>query len=414
MSKKATSKEKDEIVYEVRDVVLAKIRGFPAWPAQVVDPEKVPKEVTKERPAGKKATFYCVRFFPAGDHAWVPPKDLSKLKKHEIEAYINEPHKKSGDLLSGYRIALDPSTWEREMESKREAAEEAEADEEVDELEGEEEAGDEDEPAKTKKRKRDSEGGTKSKPKSKKDKEGGETSSKKKKSSEKVDKPAKSKKNGSKSKDVVESEDEGGHTDQLGSRKKSSPPPAKKSKREKDDEGDADLENDQTAIKVKDLRHKIQRAFLGKTPPKSEDMQGLSELFTQVEQLNVEIKYLQYSKIGKVMRHISALDKEKVPRDEEFRFKERAQALVNKWHTYLKPNGTAESTKDNETAPPPSTANGNVAPSVTSDAQTVVVTSGVTEAKKPDEKIEDHQPTVGDTSIAESAIGDVTMSEVAA
>jgi hypothetical protein len=34
---------------------------------QVVNPEKVPPIVAKERPAGKKTTFYCVRFFPAGD-----------------------------------------------------------------------------------------------------------------------------------------------------------------------------------------------------------------------------------------------------------------------------------------------------------------------------------------------------------
>jgi hypothetical protein len=34
---------------------------------KVVDPEKVPKNVTKERPQGKKAKFYCVRFLPTGE-----------------------------------------------------------------------------------------------------------------------------------------------------------------------------------------------------------------------------------------------------------------------------------------------------------------------------------------------------------
>ena len=34
MSKKA-AKPKDEVTYEIRDIVLAKIRGFPAWPAMV-------------------------------------------------------------------------------------------------------------------------------------------------------------------------------------------------------------------------------------------------------------------------------------------------------------------------------------------------------------------------------------------
>lgn len=35
MSKKAAAKPKDEATYEVRDIVLAKIRGYPAWPGQV-------------------------------------------------------------------------------------------------------------------------------------------------------------------------------------------------------------------------------------------------------------------------------------------------------------------------------------------------------------------------------------------
>ena len=79
--------------YEVGDIVLAKIKGYPAWPArvstraryhyehgqcakakrlfaclnQVIDPETVPLSVKKDRPKGTKATFYCVRFFPMGD-----------------------------------------------------------------------------------------------------------------------------------------------------------------------------------------------------------------------------------------------------------------------------------------------------------------------------------------------------------
>ena len=43
------------------------------------------------------------------------------------------------------------------------------------------------------------------------------------------------------------------------------------------------------------------------------------------------------------MRHIAAQDDGKVPRDTEFKFKDRAQALVNKWHQTISPakaNGT--------------------------------------------------------------------------
>lgn len=35
------------------------------------------------------------------------------------------------------------------------------------------------------------------------------------------------------------------------------------------------------------------------------------------------------------MRHIHALPAEKVPRDDEFKFRERAKALVDKWHEIL-------------------------------------------------------------------------------
>ena len=44
---------------------------------------------------------------------------------------------------------------------------------------------------------------------------------------------------------------------------------------------------------------------------------------------------VQESKIGKVMRHIAALTPDKVPRDDEFKFRERANALVDKWHKII-------------------------------------------------------------------------------
>ena len=34
---------------------------------QVVNPDNVPSKVAKERPAGKKTVFHCIRFFPTGD-----------------------------------------------------------------------------------------------------------------------------------------------------------------------------------------------------------------------------------------------------------------------------------------------------------------------------------------------------------
>ena len=38
------------------------------------------------------------------------------------------------------------------------------------------------------------------------------------------------------------------------------------------------------------------------------------------------------------MRHVAALTPEKIPRDDQFKFKDRAQALVNKWHNTIQSN----------------------------------------------------------------------------
>jgi len=53
------------------------------------------------------------------------------------------------------------------------------------------------------------------------------------------------------------------------------------------------------------------------------------------------INDLQYSKIGKVMRHIHMQQPDKIPRDDEFQFRSRAKALVDKWHVIVSANKEA-------------------------------------------------------------------------
>lgn len=319
MSKKAGTKTPQEQThYQHRDIILAKVRGYPPWPSMIVDPETVPDAVTRERPSGKKSTWYCVRFFPTGDYAWVVPKDMSKLKEHEIQSYINEPHKRSGDLLAGYKVALDPTEWEKQKAVEAAEAKEKAENAQVDELDDEDAQGDEDESerktaAKSRKRKRESEPAPK-KPATKKTKESTEPSSKK--------------------RSVANGKEEAGPS------KKSSPPPAKKAKREEPE--------DPEVAKVKEWRHKLQKAFLNtKMEPKEEDMPACDELFKLLESYEqMTIIHLSQSKIGKVMRHIQ--NKENIPRDEEFKFRERARALVEKWQQQIpasKANGT---TKDGD------------------------------------------------------------------
>lgn len=57
----------EEESYKVGDVVLAKIKGFPAWPGIIMDDADVPSAVCREKPASKNANLFTIRFFPAAD-----------------------------------------------------------------------------------------------------------------------------------------------------------------------------------------------------------------------------------------------------------------------------------------------------------------------------------------------------------
>lgn len=177
--------------------------------------------------------------------AWLHPKDMSTLQRHEIEGFLaDEAKKRGGELREGYRIALDPHNWMADLLKKRADAAAQLQEEEVDQLESENDHGDDSSSTKktksTKKRKRDSDEEPVKPKKAPKAKKGSAEPSKKKSSST----TSKTKKNGIKSKAVVESEDEGGHAeaegedDEAEESKKKSPPPTKKAKRDKDDDGD--------------------------------------------------------------------------------------------------------------------------------------------------------------------------------
>jgi len=328
---------------KTRDIVLAKVRGYPPWPGMVVDPQSVSKEVLRERPQNKKSSFYCVRFFPKGDHSWLVSKDISRLKTHEIEAFINEPSKRSGELLDGYKVALNPTKWDEEQELRRARAEEEEANAEVDQLDADMDGLDADGDAdadeglssKSKKRKRESE--TKAKAR---------TKGSAKKDTDSAKRKAPGKRNGARSKALVESEDDGAaeadgdDDDDAGPSKRAASPPATKKPKKDDDP----LASDPEAVRVRDWRHKLQKTFLNDkgTGPKPEEMPACNELFTAIEQYDkMNIHYLSYSKIGKVMRHIHLQPSDKIPRDEEFAFRTRAKALVDKWHIILSANKEA-------------------------------------------------------------------------
>lgn len=78
-------------------------------------------------------------------------------------------------------------------------------------------------------------------------------------------------------------------------------------------------------------------------------MEANDAVFKTVEGYSMTVEQLRLSKIGKVMKRIVTLPGT-IPRDEEFHFRKRAEALVNKWSNVLSSNGTNESGNDSKGA----------------------------------------------------------------
>lgn len=102
---------------------------------------------------------FALTLLPAPHNShWAGPRDLSLLSKREIDAYLSDPHKKSGDLQKAYKIAQDPTDWNEQQNSIVRAHEAALEEAEEEEMENEdqlEEDDEEDEEAESgKKRKR--------------------------------------------------------------------------------------------------------------------------------------------------------------------------------------------------------------------------------------------------------------------
>ncbi|KAJ9475129.1 ISWI one complex protein 4 [Pseudozyma hubeiensis] len=304
--------------FQVNDVVLAKVRGFPAWPGIVMADENVPSAVLKERPVVKHRDLYTIRFFPAADYHWAFSKDLELLSKDKIDSFLAGPNRKKGDLRQAYEIAREPQSWNDEQnsivrnyeQSLQDAAEEEE--ENQDQLEEEDE--EDDEPS-SKKRKRAPETG---------------------KIRESADKRKKSK-----ASEAAKTKPE---------------KPASKAGAAANGEDKSDESLDPETKKVKEWRHKVQKVFLGRDGTISaEDMPSADATFKTVEEYDgMTADHLRTTKIGKVMKRVMQLSD--IPRDDEFHFKARAEKLCAKWGAIMAggdapkeaaPEGSSEPKKEN-------------------------------------------------------------------
>lgn len=73
--------------FQPKDMVLAKMTGFPAWPSFVMPPEMISDSIMR---AKKKTANICVIFIPDGDFNWMNEKSLEALTPEKLKSKISK------------------------------------------------------------------------------------------------------------------------------------------------------------------------------------------------------------------------------------------------------------------------------------------------------------------------------------
>lgn len=127
------------------------------------------------------------------------------------------------------------------------------------------------------------------------------------------------------------------------------------------------------------LRHKLQRGLLTREQqPREDEMESMSSFITILENFHdLEVSIIRGTKINKVLKAILKLDS--IPREEDFNFKKRSQALLDKWNKLLAGDGAAA---------PTGTANGVNGASESKDSSKPAGNGGVKEGADKDKESE--------------------------
>lgn len=96
-------------------IVLAKVKGYPAWPAMVLQYDLLPENIQQLKPKSVKQTkkgppivAVPVRFFSDNTYIWIKSVDLKPLPKDAIAAFLQKRSRKTDPLVQAYTLAQDP------------------------------------------------------------------------------------------------------------------------------------------------------------------------------------------------------------------------------------------------------------------------------------------------------------------
>lgn len=114
----------DDLPKEIREkfppttIVLAKVKGYPQWPAMVIDELLLPANVAAMKPKvaklKKKVIYHLpVRFFSDDTYIWLKTEDMKLLTDDLIEEFFSKSNRRKDKLLEdAYVLAKDPLDME--------------------------------------------------------------------------------------------------------------------------------------------------------------------------------------------------------------------------------------------------------------------------------------------------------------
>lgn len=109
----------EELGLTPRTIVLAKVKGYRAWPAMVLDEEILPENIKKLKPkSGKQlkktqpTILVPVRFFSDDTYIWIRNHDLTVLLDNDIQLFLDRNStagkRKDELLIYAYELAQNP------------------------------------------------------------------------------------------------------------------------------------------------------------------------------------------------------------------------------------------------------------------------------------------------------------------
>ncbi|KAI7869715.1 hypothetical protein BDF14DRAFT_1779847 [Spinellus fusiger] len=93
------------------NLVFAKLKGYPWWPARIENEQNVPAKVLQQK-SRTKGPLWTVLFFGTGDYGFVGSDNIRSFEKEDVERDLKDKKFKSKDLEHAVRQALDPTYLE--------------------------------------------------------------------------------------------------------------------------------------------------------------------------------------------------------------------------------------------------------------------------------------------------------------